>query len=166
MIRRATVDDARGIAEVHTTTWQAAYRHAFPPALLDALDVDERERRWRDEFLPMPEMHAFAAERDGRIVGWVTVGPSRDADCDGELYGIYVLPEEWGSGIAGELMAAALADLRRSFHEAILWVLGDNPRARGFYEKHGWGLDGAEKRGVHIGVEVDEVRYRTALRDA
>ena len=28
-IRRASVSDAAGIAEVHVRTWQAAYAHAF-----------------------------------------------------------------------------------------------------------------------------------------
>jgi hypothetical protein len=39
MIRRATIDDARPIADVHTRTWQAAYRHVFPRELLDEIDV-------------------------------------------------------------------------------------------------------------------------------
>jgi hypothetical protein len=37
------------------------------------------------------------ADEDNEVVGFVTVGPSRDPDCDGELYGIYV-----ASGGVGE----------------------------------------------------------------
>ena len=43
-VRRAEPADARGIAEVHTRTWQAAYRHVFPAEVLDGLDVEERVR--------------------------------------------------------------------------------------------------------------------------
>ena len=161
MIRRATVADARGIAEVHTRTWQAAYRHAFPDELLDGLDVDEREEGWRQHVVD-PEAAVFVADEDG-VVGFLAVGPSRDPDCDGELYGIYVAPEVWGKGAGPALMEAGLDHLRSKFSEAILWVLEDNPRARRFYEKHGWALDGTTKRGEHLGVETAEVRYRIRL---
>ena len=60
-------------------------------------------------------------------------------------------------------MEAGLDYLRGEFSEAILWVLQDNPRARRFYERHGWTLDGASKRSRHLGVDVDEVRYRIRL---
>ena len=60
-------------------------------------------------------------------------------------------------------MASGLDDLRERFREAVLWVLDDNLRARRFYEKHGWRLDGASKHDVHLGVEVAEIRYRISL---
>ena len=161
MIRPATRADARGIAEVHVRTWQAAYRHAFPAELLDSLSIEEREARWRDQGLADSAAETLVAERAGRVVGFASAGPSRDPDCDGELWGIYVEPEEWGSGTGAALLDAALERLRAAgFREAILWVLGDNPRARRFYEKHGWSPDGTEKDGVHLDTEVHEVRYR------
>jgi ribosomal protein S18 acetylase RimI-like enzyme len=61
-------------------------------------------------------------------------------------------------------MAACLAALRkRGYADAILWVLADNPRARAFYEREGWALDGAEKTDEFLGVAVRELRYRIAL---
>ena len=39
-----------------------------------------------------------AEDETGRIVGWSPSAPSRDADADGELWAIYVLPEAWGTG--------------------------------------------------------------------
>jgi ribosomal protein S18 acetylase RimI-like enzyme len=161
VIRRATVEDAEGIAAVHVRTWQAAYRHVFPPDALDAMHVEERIERWRQNVVD-PGVQVFVADEDG-VVGFVTVGPSRDPDCDGELWGIYVAPAAWGRGPDGELMRAGLESLGATFREAILWVLDDNPRARRFYEKHGWTLDGATKRRRHLGVDTDEVRYRIVL---
>ena len=58
-------------------------------------------------------------------------------------------------------MRRALELLReRGYEEAVLWVLDDNPRARRFYEAGGWRLDGARRRGEHLGVRTEEVRYR------
>jgi GNAT superfamily N-acetyltransferase len=162
-VRRATVADARDIADVHVRAWQVAYRHAFPAAKLDALTVDEREERWRRS---LEEQTVFVAEDGGTVVGWASAGASRDADGEGELYGLYVAPEAWGRGAGRALIGQVEAELARNHPEAILWVLEDNPRARRFYEQAGWGLDGARKRDVFLGVEVDEVRYRKALRAA
>jgi ribosomal protein S18 acetylase RimI-like enzyme len=49
------------------------------------------------------------------------------------------------------------------YRDAILYVLDDNPRARRFYEREGWALDGGTKREELLGVEIAEVRYRRGL---
>ena len=162
MIRRATVEDAPGIAEAHARTWQAAYRHVFPAEALDALDAENREPRWRQNVVD-PDVPVFVAVERGSVLGFVAVGPSRDPDCDGELWGVYVVPEAWGKGVGAVLMETGLDYLRAHFREAILWVLDENPRARRYYEKHGWAFDGTTKRGRHLGVDTDEVRYRITL---
>ena len=62
------------------------------------------------------------------------------------------------------MLAAAIAALRaRSFVTASLWVLEDNPRARRFYEREGWRLDGGRRKEEFLGVEISEVRYRVTL---
>ena len=42
-------------------------------------------------------------------------------------------------------------------------MLEDNPRARRFYEREGWVLDGERKGDEFLGVAVTEVRYRRLL---
>jgi len=160
-VRRATRDDAVAIADIHVRTWQDAYGHVFGAERLAGVTVEQRLPMWR-QILEDAEQTAIVAEKeDGGLIGWCTVGPSRDPDADGELWGIYVLADAWGSGAGTALMAAGVDVLRESgCREVILWVLEDNPRARRFYEKHGWAPDGATKRGTHLGVDVDEVRYR------
>jgi GNAT superfamily N-acetyltransferase len=158
LIRPGTAADAQGVARVQVETWQAAYAHALPSDQLKGLSIDEaieRHRRWPPEFV---------AEQDGEIVGFVAVGPSRDPATDGELFAIYVHPEQWGSGVGRALIETGEEELRRLGHqEAILWVLDDNPRARRFYEIAGWAADGTA-RDVHIfGFDVAEVRYAKRL---
>jgi len=43
MIRPATPEDARAIAEVHVASWRYAYRGLLPDDVLDRLSVEERE---------------------------------------------------------------------------------------------------------------------------
>ena len=59
------------------------------------------------------------------------------------LEGLYVVPEYWGTGVAGELHDRALEVVRElGSARCHLWVLEDNARARRFYERRGWQEDG------------------------
>ena len=170
-VRPAAVADADAIARVHVEAWQVAYEHVFGAERLAALSVGERAERWRRSLGdPQPGSETFVAVRAREVVGFVSVGPCRDTDARataGELYGIYVRPMEWGSGAGAALLERAVTALCEAGHAAAsLWVLEDNPRARAFYELHGWFVDGASKRAEFLGVEIDEVRYRIALEAA
>ena len=161
--------DAQAIARVHVDTWRVAYAHAFPPEKLASLSVDERAAGWARWFARRePRATALVAERDANVIGFASVGPSRDPDADdtvGEVYAIYVVPAEWSRGFGRRLLHESAAAMRASgFREATLWVLDDNPRARRAYEAVGWALDGGEQEDVVLGdVPVKEVRYRKTL---
>ncbi len=163
-IRRARPEDAAAIAEVHVRSWQTAYEHLFGAERLETLTVDRRLPMWHAILGNADVIPLVAESGEDGVVGFTTVGSSRDADADGELYAIYVDPKAWGSGAGASLMRAAVAALRESgYGSAILWVLEDNPRARRFYEREGWSADGGRKRDEFLGFEVDEVRYRIDL---
>lgn len=157
MIRPATPDDAEAVARVHVETWRTAYAHALSPEGLAGLSVTHRAELHR-------RSPPVVAEVDGELVGFVSVGPGTDADTDGELYAIYVLPDHWGSGVGRALMEAGEERLRELGHQhAVLWVLEDNPRARRFYEAAGWTLDGTRRPIEIFGQPVPEIRYEKSL---
>jgi ribosomal protein S18 acetylase RimI-like enzyme len=165
-VRTATVGDAQAIETIRIRGWQRAYRHVFPAERLGAMPIDWS--RWSTRIADPPALWTILVAGDP-VVGFAATGPSRDddgADGVGELYGIYVDPDAWGTGAGRALIVAAEDALSRDFAEATLWVLEDNPRARRFYELAGWSWDGTRKRDVHLGVEVAEVRYRRALADS
>ena len=162
-VRRATVEDADGIARVHSRGWEAGYAHVFPAEPLRRGISDPV--RWRATLAAPSEGHVvFVAEAEGRIVGFANVGPDRDGLGCGELYGLYVEPDRWRGGIGRALLRAGEDELARAgFDAAVLWVLDDNPRARAFYERCGWAADGAAKQARFLETDVVEVRYRKAL---
>jgi GNAT superfamily N-acetyltransferase len=172
VVREAVPEDAEGIARVHVSSWQGAYDHIFPTESLAGLDDTEGRRAagWRRELeARVPLASTLVAERDGEIVGFVDVRPSRDDDAEpestAELTAIYVAPPAWGAGAGRLLMAEALERLRSlEFEDVTLWVLEDNPRARRFYEIAGWRTDGASKSDEFLETPVTEVRYRIVLR--
>jgi ribosomal protein S18 acetylase RimI-like enzyme len=157
-VRAARPDDARRLGEIHVETWRATYVGVMPQEVLDELSVEERERLW-SEWIPHTETEVFVADADGDVVGFVSVGPSRSSPGVGELYSIYVLPSAHGSGAGPALMDTAVAALARRWDKAILWVATENPRARRFYERHGWVADGDRVETV-AGASVAETRYR------
>jgi ribosomal protein S18 acetylase RimI-like enzyme len=160
-IRRARPEDAAAIADVHVRTWQTAYEHVFGAERLATVEPGQRLQQW-ERTLGNDVMHVWVAEDDDRVVGFVSVGPSRPGDAEGKLYAIYVLPEAWGGGAGARLMQEAVRHLRAAYPESFLWVLDDNPRARRFYEREGWRLDGATQTEQFLGLAVTEVRYRLA----
>lgn len=87
--------------------------------------------------------------------------PCSSRETSGELRGLYVVPEEWGTGVAGALLDAGVNDMRElGASSAILWVVEQNARARRFYERVGWAADGETKASM---FDIVEVRYRRSL---
>jgi GNAT superfamily N-acetyltransferase len=159
-VRWATPEDATGIARVQERGWQAAYRHVFPAEELDRGGFIHADR-WSERLVRPPGGWAtFVAEHEGEVVGFTSVGPSRDESGIGELYAIYVDPKQWSTGTGRALIEQAEEQLRTVYDEVTLWVLEDNPRARQFYERAGWSIDGGRKAEARWGVRAPEVRYR------
>ena len=135
--------------------WRETYAEQMPAGFLEGLDPVKSADRWRLRFeLDEPDgVVVVATERDGEIVGLASAGPTRDADVltAWELYSINVLAAHHGSGVANQLIRAALAE-----RPATLWVLLDNPRAQGFYRRHGFSVEGATK--THEGSGATETR--------
>jgi GNAT superfamily N-acetyltransferase len=160
-VRPATGEDADAVERIRIGGWRTAYRHIYPANELDALPIDPE--RWRERLATPPRgWSTFVAENDG-VVGFASVGPSRDIEGIGELYAIYVDPDAWSTGAGRALIEKCEEQLALEYDEAALWVLEDNPRARAFYERAGWEPDGARKVEPRFGVHAAEVRYRKAL---
>jgi GNAT superfamily N-acetyltransferase len=155
--------DAEAISRVQERGWQVAYAHVFPVDQL-AQGGFIQPQRWRDRLAQPPQgWSTFVVVAEGVVVGFVSVGPSRDEQGIGELYAIYVEPEAWSTGAGRALIERAEEQLRTGYGVATLWVLEDNPRARRFYERAGWSPDGARKAEERWGVRAAEVRYRKEL---
>ncbi|TAJ99176.1 MAG: GNAT family N-acetyltransferase [Chloroflexota bacterium] len=164
-VRSATIADARAIAEIRVASWRATYRGIVPTSILEGMDVDRDEVRFRGR-LANPGLMAFVAEDvTGSVIGFVMAGAARDDDAAGlgEVYAIYLAPGARGRGVGRALMDAALEALEASgFSTAILWVLTANEPARRFYERAGFQLDGTARDLDFDGTPVEEIRYRRA----
>jgi L-amino acid N-acyltransferase YncA len=165
-VRRATADDAAGIAEVHVRSWQAAYRDLIPDDFLAGLDdtIERRATQWAGAVAD-PHLDVLVAT-DGGIVGFALTSPGRDGDLGdhGELQTLYTVERVWGSGLGHALHEAAMDGLRsRGFARALVWVLDGNERMLGFCRAHGWVADGTTKDEDWDDLVLHEVRLVRSL---
>jgi len=168
IIREAKLTDAKNIAKVHVKTWQQAYRRQIEDDFLNKLSVEKRTKAWEDNIANSKiNQKTFVAERNGKILGFVAVGPCRDKDAKkewGELYAIYVDQRYASKGIGTMLTQKGLDFLKeQGFKEVTLWVLTTNIKGRLFYESKGWKTEGKTKRGRIGRAQVKEIRYCVSL---
>ena len=121
-LRRATGDDASGVADVYLASFHAAYD--FPLA-----HTDDEVRIWiRDAMVATAETWVATEGDSGPVVAMMVVGP-------GELDQLYVAPDRLGRGIGRRLLERA----KRSSPGGLgLYTFQVNARARRFYERNGF----------------------------
>ncbi len=159
-VRRAVVEDADAIERVRTDTWRDAYRGLMPDSLLDGLGYDATRRRASMAALP-PDQFVLVAEDEDAVVGFCIGGRSHTPEerFRGEVYAIYVVPEQHGRGIGRALLQAAVNELvDRDLRSMIIWVLRENAPSRRFYERMGGAWIRDEEREL-VGVRVTESAY-------
>jgi GNAT superfamily N-acetyltransferase len=148
-LRQPSPADAERLGRMHYASCHEAYSSFLPSEFWG----EATEQRWigswvKDLQSPQRESVTWIALRDGEILGFATVGPTRQNPTvstparDRELWSIYVRADEYGSGLADQLLETVLP--RQA--PAELWVFEANDRARRFYSRRGFEPDG----GRHI----------------
>jgi GNAT superfamily N-acetyltransferase len=165
VVRAASAGDADSIVELSVRAWEEGFRGIVPAGIdpRQAWDPSRVRARLRD---PGTETAHAVAELDGRVLGYIVFGGSRDQDAGsrvGEIWALYVHPGAWRRGLGGRLVRHALEELGQAgFRCATLWTLAESPPARAFYEACGFSLDGASQRREALGSTL-EVRYRISI---
>jgi ribosomal protein S18 acetylase RimI-like enzyme len=106
---------------------------------LAALSEYGYTERWERVILDRASF-VLVAEDAGDVVGFASGGRERAGETGyvGELYAIYLLESAQRRGFGRELFRSAVESLRgMELADLIVWVLRDNHRARGFYERLG-----------------------------
>ncbi|ESU31044.1 hypothetical protein G3A_18835 [Bacillus sp. 17376] len=137
-IRKASKDDASGIAKVHVRSWQETYQGIVSQDYLDSLQVEDRKPLWEKSLSESADTSPVfvAVNPEGEIVGFASFGKERSGNfkADGELYAIYILKEYQREKLGLRLLKAGLDKLLKQGYESMLvWVLADN-ESRKFYE--------------------------------
>src|SRR4029453_7605127 len=106
VVRPVVLEDAEAFVTAYERAWDATLAPIAGRRLGELSPFDERVAGFRTTFAqPPPGAGVWVAERDREIVGVaVRVGS--------ELRALFVVPEAWGTGVAGALMDVALDAMR------------------------------------------------------
>lgn len=157
--------------------WQT-YRQARLAALQDSPDAfaasyeEEQqydEALWRDR---MTRSRRLLAEEGGTTLGVVSVGSRPDTDDrTTELFGLWVIPERRGSGVAWQLVnAGARQATEDGFGFLAYWVGTDNGRGVAFASSFGFRPSDARRPMRVAGADTgdgddEEMRMVYSLHD-
>ena len=159
LIRKAELEDVKGIAKVHVDSWRTTYKGIVPDSFLENLSYEQREKVWKSG-IEANQVY-IAEDEKGQIVGFASGGKERTGKYEayiGELYAIYLLEGQQGKGLGQKLFQLVVADLEeKQLHSMLIWALAENPACR-FYEKLGGKkIDTAE---IELdGNKLSEVAY-------
>jgi len=150
MLRLARPED---VEQVHCIYMDAS---VIPWLSHDAMDIED----FRDVFAKLLAAGNFLVEeRDGAVAGFyrVTRYDGR-ASHVAELGTLAVHPEWHGRGLAREMIAAALAELKSSGVIRVqLMVEPENARGIAFYERMGFHKEGVLRRAYRRSGEATEI---------
>jgi len=153
VIRRATLEDAPRLGELHSQCWGQLYQGVLPPEVLAELSPAVMAQLWQ-RFVTRGEAYAqYVAEVDGELVGFVGFGPGRDEGYTEltEVYFCYVSPGSQRGGIGSELLKAEP-------DATYLWISERNRGAHRFYRRNRFGPDSRRRIGSLFGTDLPEIR--------
>lgn len=168
-IRGADSRDCKQLARIHIEAWQSAYGQIMPAEYLASIRYEDRLLLWQKVLSTDSACRYWVAEHAGDVIGFLAAGPVRDDDLDrhreAELIALNVSPKFWGKG-AADLLLDTLKSwaLDREYQAVYLWVVDENPRARRFYERHGFrNTEKLDESKLTENYCLKEWRYRLPL---
>jgi ribosomal protein S18 acetylase RimI-like enzyme len=164
--RSAEPRDARVLRDLHVETWIATYQGRLPEPFYQQRLATHRLRDWAELVRSQSELGGgvLITGAGQYISGLCQYGPTNDDDDDpaevGHIDRLYIHPLHQRMGLGRSLLTEATRRLDALGMSAVtLWALEADERARAFYERLGWQLDGASNFDGAL-----DVRYRLALR--
>jgi GNAT superfamily N-acetyltransferase len=134
-VRTAGATDVDRCLDVQRRAALVGYAHIFDQTRYPFPDDVVREE-WVARLHADSGVEVLLALVDGEVVGTASARNPR-------LEALFVVPEQWGSGVSGLLHDRVLARIAAAGCDyAELDVMTENLRARRFYERRGWQPDG------------------------
>jgi GNAT superfamily N-acetyltransferase len=163
--RAAVPEDAPRMAACVIEGFEG-YREFAPASWAHPTVADETANIERG--LGRPGVWSLLAEDGDELAGHVSVIPAAEARRPvadpglAHLWQLFVRRPWWGTGLALQLLDAAIAAVTaRGFTAMRLYTPAEQHRARRFYEREGWHVAGPPKLDREFGLEI--VEYRIGL---
>jgi len=128
-IRRATIDDAAAICDMHVRSIRQLCSADYTAEQIEAWAWRKRPENYSRAMSEGGETMFVAVDEHDRVAGFV-------AFRDGEIYGLYVAPESVRKGIGTALLEVAEAEMRRAGVTVVKFR--STTTALPFYLRHGY----------------------------
>lgn len=138
-IRKATEQDAPGIAKVHVDSWRTTYKEILPSTFLTSLSYEKRTTLWENNIADKTNYIVVSETDEGHITGFGTAS-KRDTNTianSGDLTSIYLLDEYHSQGIGKLLMKALFLQFKKLSYEKVFVEVLEYNKTRFFYEYYG-----------------------------
>jgi ribosomal protein S18 acetylase RimI-like enzyme len=162
-IRAAGLADAVAIAQLHTHSWQTAYRGILSDDFLEGALPENRRMLWHTRLSDSDRADQFVLvdEQGGAIRGFACAYLEADPEWGCLLDNLHVVPDLKGQGLGKQLMTAVaerawLCDPCGRLH---LCAYEQNRAARRFYERLGGAITERQAELAPDGTQVNAVRY-------
>ena len=160
-VRKATVDDAEGIAQVCADSWRDTYRELMPAETIERILTESyNPRRIRREIMnPAGWQGWWVVTEDGKVYGAGGGGMTSRNVC--EIFILYVDPKRQGEGIGTRLMEAITEELKtQGAQEQWVSVAKGNTKGVPFYERCGFVQRGEQTApGTREEEQIRALRY-------
>ena len=138
-IRKATIDDAKGIAKVHVDSWRTTYKGIIPDDFLMKLSYEQRTDLWIRN-LSRTENYVIVAENiEGEVIGFAVLA-KRETNIvpnSTDLTSIYLLEEYQGKGIGRKLLKQIFMQVKQQGYEKVFVDVLEENKTCAFYEYYG-----------------------------
>jgi GNAT superfamily N-acetyltransferase len=162
-IRAAGLADAVAIAQLHTRSWQTAYRGILSDDFLQGALPENRRVLWHGRLseAERPDQFVLVDEHGGAIRGFACAFLEADPEWGCLLDNLHVVPDLKGKGLGRQLMTAVAEQAWRAnpggrLH---LWAYEENLAARRFYEHLGGVNTLCHAELAPDGSELNVIRY-------
>ena len=141
VLRDGGASDASTIADIHTQSWQSAYRGLgiLSDAYLDGVANAEMHAKWRERMTtPAAGQCVWCADLDGETIGFLCALREDGTPWGALVDNLHLLPASRGHGVGKRLMGeAARWAAAQGITQMHLLVYEANTAAIGFYEALG-----------------------------
>lgn len=154
-IRKARLDDAEAIADIHVTSWKSTYVDLLDEKDLSNMTFENRKILWETKLqVQKKNQCTFVIHNEEKIAGFISGGPERTKrfNYESEIYTIYLLPEYQKQGLGTRLLRVFAEEMKQQGHQSLLvWILKKNPSSR-FYERYNAKSVGEEETSIGEGI--------------
>ena len=161
-IEPVKLGDEKILAYIQTESWKAAFGDILSAEVLERCTNLDKTIEMYKGLLERKIGNGYLLKVEGKphAIAWWSATCETDMPGYAELICIHSLPDRWRNGYGSKLMNRVLQDISDAgYAKLTLWVFEENVRARSFYEKHGFVVNGKETKSFG----ATEVCYEKSL---